>query len=102
MGTLHILTDVIFVESDIYQLISAMRKKVFSHSKTGPAPAWLDSENYSSSFYLVILGEEIDCVKKMGNKRMHTESLKIIICGIEECECTVHFWNCGIKYSKFF
>ena len=76
MGTLHILTDVIFVGSDIYQLMSAMRKKVFSYSNTGPAPAWLDSENYSSTFYLVILGEEIDCVRKMGNKRMHTESLK--------------------------
>ena len=59
MGTFHILADVIFLRSDIYQLKSAMRKNVFSYGKTGTAPVWLDSENYSSTFYLVILGEEI-------------------------------------------
>ena len=55
MSTFHILTDVIFVQSDIYQLKSAMHKNVFSNSETGPAPVWLDSENYSSTFYLVTL-----------------------------------------------
>ena len=35
MGTFHILTDVIFVRSDIYQLKSI---EVFSYIKTGPAP----------------------------------------------------------------
>ena len=44
MGTFHILADAIFLRSDIYQLKSAMRKNVFSYSKTGPAPVWLDSE----------------------------------------------------------
>ena len=39
---------------------SAMCKNVFSYSKTGPVPVWLDSENYSSTFYLVILGEDFD------------------------------------------
>ena len=57
MGTFHILTDVIFVLSDIYQLESAMRKNVFSYSKKGLASAWLDSENYSSTFYLVTLSK---------------------------------------------
>ena len=65
MGTFHILTDVIFVQSDIYQLKWAIRENVFSYSKTGSAPVWLDSENYSSSFCLVVnLGEEIECGRK--------------------------------------
>ena len=55
MGAFHILTDVIFVRSDIYRLKSAMRKNVFSCSKTGAASVSLDSENYSSIFYLVTL-----------------------------------------------
>ena len=59
MGTFHILSDVIFVGSDIYQLKSAKLKNVFSYSKNGTAPVWLDSENYSSTFYLVTLSEEI-------------------------------------------
>ena len=61
MGTFHILTDVIFMRCDNsnYQLKTAMRKNVFSYSKTGPAPVWLDSENYSSTFYLVNLSKEI-------------------------------------------
>ena len=42
MGNFHMLNDVTFVQSDIYQLESAMRKKLFSYSKTGPAPIWLD------------------------------------------------------------
>ena len=56
MGTFHILTDVIFVRSDIYQLKSI---EVFSYIKTGPAPVWLNSENYSKTFYLATLSEEI-------------------------------------------
>ena len=61
MGTFHILTDVTFMRCDNsnYQLKTAMRKNVFSYSKTGPAPVWLDSENYSSTFYLVNLSKEI-------------------------------------------
>ena len=66
MVTFHILTDVIFERSAIYQLKSAMRENMFSHCKTVPAPVWLDSENYSSTFYLVILNEEIDCGRKYG------------------------------------
>ena len=30
---------------------------------------------------------------------MHTEPQKII-CGIEECEYALHFWNCAIKLCK--
>ena len=69
MASFHILTDVIFVRSDIYQLKSTMHKKLFSYSKSGPAPVWLDSENYSSTFYLVILSEEIDCGRKNGEQK---------------------------------
>ena len=43
IGTFRILTDVIFVWSDIYQLTSSMRKSLFSYSKSGTAPLWLDS-----------------------------------------------------------
>ena len=64
MGTFHILNDVIFVRSYIYQLKSPMRKNVFLYSKTGPAPVWLESKNYSSTFHLVALSEEIDCSRK--------------------------------------
>ena len=45
-GFLSILTNVISGRSDIYQMKSI---KVFSYIKTGPAPVWLDSENYSHS-----------------------------------------------------
>ena len=69
MATFHILTDVIFVQSDIYQLQSAMREYMFSYSKIGPAPVWLDSGNYSSIFYLVTLNEEIDCDRKYGGTK---------------------------------
>ena len=64
MDTFHILIDVIFVRSDIYQLKSAMLKNEFSCCKTGPAPVWLDGENYSSTFHLVTLREEIDFGRK--------------------------------------
>ena len=30
-------------------------------------------------------------VEKMGNKRMHAEPPKVIICKKEECEYAVHF-----------
>ena len=63
-GYFSYLNDVIFVQSDIYQLKSAMRKNVFLYSKTGPAPVWLDSKNYSSTFHLVTLSEESDCGRK--------------------------------------
>ena len=69
MVIFHVFTNVICVRSDIYQLNSAMHKKVFSYSKTGPVPVWLDSENYSSAFYLVILSEEIDCGRKNGEQK---------------------------------
>ena len=64
MGTFHILNDVIFVRSYIYQLKSLMCKNVFLYSKTGPSPVWLESKNYSSTFNLVALSEEIDCSRK--------------------------------------
>ena len=69
MGTFHILTDVIFVRRDIWQMNSAMRKNVFSRSKTDFAPVWLDSENYSSTLYLVNLKEEIACGRKNGEQK---------------------------------
>ena len=46
MGTFHILADVIFLRSDVYQLKSAMRENVLLYSKTGPAPVWLDRKKY--------------------------------------------------------
>ena len=69
MVAFHILTDVIFVRSDIYRLKSAMRKNVFSCSKTGAASVWLDSENYSSTFYLVTFSEEINFSRKYGEQK---------------------------------
>ena len=64
MGTFHILNDVIFVRSDIYQLKSVMHKNVLSSIKTGTVPIWLVSENYSSTFYLVTLNGELDFGRK--------------------------------------
>ena len=55
MSTFHILADVIFVQSYIYQLKSVMQKNVFLYKKTGPASVLLDSENYGSTFCLVTL-----------------------------------------------
>ena len=46
-----------------------MHKNVFSYSKTGCAPLWLGSENYSSIFYLVTISEEIDCGAKYGEQK---------------------------------
>ena len=99
MGTFHILTDVIFVGSDIYQLKSAIHKNVLPCRKTDPAFVWLDSGNYSSTFYLATLSEEFDFGRKYGeqNNVYWSPPQKIIICGIEECEYTVHFSNCGTK-----
>ena len=97
MSTFHILTDAIFVWSDIYQLKLAMRKNVSLYSETGSAPVWLDGENYSSTFYLVTLSEEIDFGWKYGEqKNAYWSQKKIIIRGIE-CEHAVHFLHCGIK-----
>ena len=69
MGTFYILADIIFLQIDIYQLKSVMSKNVFSYSKTGPVPVWLDSGNYSSIFYLVTLVEEIDSGRKYGEQK---------------------------------
>ena len=91
MCTFHILRDVIFVRSDIYQLKSAVGKNVFSYCKTDPTPVSLDTENYSSTSYLVILNEELIVVEKIGNKIMHSEPPENIICGIDECEYGIHF-----------
>ena len=66
----------IFVWSDICQLKLAMRKSVCSYSKTGSAPVWLDRENYSSTFYLVTLSEEIDFGWKYGEQKNAYWSLK--------------------------
>ena len=44
-------------------------KNVFSFSKTGIAPVWIDSKNYSSTFYLVALSEEINFGKKYGEEK---------------------------------
>ena len=54
----------IFVRSDIYQLKSAMRKNVFSYSKTGSASVSLDIKNYRSTFHFVTLSDKIDCGRK--------------------------------------
>ena len=87
MGAFHILTDVIFLRSDIYQLKPAMRKKVFSYSKTGPVIAWLASENYSRTFYLHTLSEEINCGRKNGEqKNVYWTHKKVVIWGIKEWE----------------
>ena len=56
MGTFHILTDVTFVRSYIYQL---KPMKVLLYSKADPAPVWVESENYSRTLYLATLSEEI-------------------------------------------
>ena len=37
---------------------------MFSCSKTGPAPVWLDSENYSCTLYLVTLSGKTNCGRK--------------------------------------
>ena len=39
-------------------------KIVLSYIKTGAAPVWLDSENYSSTFYLVTLSKKSDSGRK--------------------------------------
>ena len=64
MVTFHILIDVILVRSDIYQLKSAMHKNAFSYGKTGLLLVWLDSKNYSRTFHLVTLSDEIDYGRK--------------------------------------
>ena len=69
MGTFHILTNVIFVQSDICHLKSAMCKNVFSYSKTSPAPVLLDRENYSNTFYFVTFSEEVDFGRKYGEQK---------------------------------
>ena len=51
-------------------------------------------------FSFSYLNEEIDCDRKYEGQRMHIETQKITICGIEECDYAVHFWNCGIKQCK--
>ena len=56
--------SLIFVRSDIYQLKSAMRKNVFSYSKTGSASVSLDIKNYRSTFHFVTLSDKIDCGRK--------------------------------------
>ena len=91
----HILTDVIFVLSDIYQLKSAMHKNAFSYSKTGPAPLWRGSESYSSAFYLVTLSEEIDCGRKYWEKK-NTEPPKnynVRSRKMRVCSPLPKFWN---------
>ena len=86
------------MRSDICQLKSVMCKNVFSCSKTGTAPDWLDSKDYSGTFYLVTLSEEIDFGRKyLGTKECILIPQKIIICGIEEFEYAVHFSNYGMK-----
>ena len=68
MGAFHTLTYAIFVRNDLYQLKSAMCQKLFSYSKSGRPHIWLDSDNYSSNFYLVALSKEIDCDRKDGER----------------------------------
>ena len=63
----YLRADVIFLRRDIYEFKSAMRKYVFSYSKTVPVPVRLDSKNYTSTFYLVILGEDFD--RKYGEQK---------------------------------
>ena len=45
-----------------------MRVSVISYSKTVPALFWLNSENHSSTFYLITWIEEIDCSRKYGKQ----------------------------------
>ena len=44
-------------------------QKLFSCSQTGTAPAWPDSENFSSTFHLDTLREEIDFGRKYGEQK---------------------------------
>lgn len=62
-----------------------------------------NSENYSNTFYLVILNEEIDCSRKnRGKKKCKFNNQYRIISGIEECEFVVYLKNWWIRiYSKF-
>ena len=79
------------------QLKSAMPINVFSYSKTGPVPVWLDSEKLQQ-YPLFSYLEEIDCGRKNGaQKNAHWTPKKNIICRIEECEYAIHFWNCRLK-----
>ena len=57
------------MRSDTYQSKSAMWKTALSYSKTGTAPVWLNSKNYSSSFYLVTSSKEIDFGRKYGEQK---------------------------------
>ena len=68
MDAFDILSNLIFVRIEIYQLKSVMREIVFQYSKAAPAPLRLDSEIYSSAFYLITLIAEIDCSRKYGEQ----------------------------------
>ena len=56
------------MQDDSYHLKSAMCKNVFSYSKNGTPPAGLDSENYSSTFYLVTFSKKINFGRKYGEQ----------------------------------
>ena len=91
-GTFHVLNDVIFVRSDIYQLKSIMHKNVLSYIKTGTVPVWLVSENYSSTFYLVTLNGELD----FGRKHWEQKNPNMLNRRIRVC-IRIHFSHCGMK-----
>ena len=79
------------------QLKSAMPINVFSYSKTGPVPVWLDSEKLQQYLLFSFL-EEIDCDRKNGaQKNAQWTPKKNVICGIEESEYAIHFWNSRLK-----
>ena len=87
------------MRNNICQIESSMRKNLFFHIiklvmllfdslKT-------NSENYSNTFYLVTLNEEIDCGRKdRGKKECKFNNQYRIICGIEEYEFVVYLRNC--------
>ena len=73
------------MRSYIYQLKLAKHNKIFSYTKTNPAPVWLDYENYGCTFYLVTLSEETDCGRKNGEQNnAYWTSKKNIIWGIRD------------------
>ena len=66
MSTFHFLTDLIFMQSDIYELKSSMHNKVFSYSKyLSCSCLTIDGKYYSRTFYLATISEEIIVSEKI-------------------------------------
>lgn len=101
MGTFNILANVVFVQLNTYQIESAMCKKSFLYGKIGLALVWLVWKQIAkiTAVHSILLpsGKNWLRWKRMGNKRMHIEATKNIICGIGELMFAVYIWNCRGK-----